>query len=62
MVVNEHARLLARVAERDEAAFNELYTMNRPGLVGDSWPWRIKDGVHAIRADQWEADYASVFG
>jgi hypothetical protein len=36
--------------------------LNRPGMVGDFWPWRIKDGVHAIRAQQWEADHASVFG
>ncbi len=33
--------------------------VNRPGVVGDSWPWRIKDGVHAIRTHSWEADDAS---
>ena len=36
-------------------------SMNRPGLVGDSWSWKIKDGVHANRSHSWEADDASVF-
>ena len=35
--------------------------LNRPGVVGDSWPWKIKDGVHVNRAHSWEADDASVF-
>jgi hypothetical protein len=35
--------------------------VNRPGVVGDSWPWKIKDGVDACRAQCWEADDASVF-
>jgi hypothetical protein len=35
--------------------------MNRPGVRGDSWPWKIKDGVHAFRSHSWEADDASVF-
>src|SRR5450755_358718 len=36
-------------------------TMNRPGVRGDSWPWKIKDGVHAYRSHSWEANDASVF-
>ena len=36
--------------------------MNRPGLLGDFWPWKVKDGVHAVRAQRWEAEHASVFG
>jgi hypothetical protein len=35
--------------------------LNRPGLVGDSWPWKHKDGVHANRSHSGEADDASVF-
>ena len=35
--------------------------VNRPGVRGDFWPWKIKDGVHAERSDSWEADDASVF-
>ncbi len=35
--------------------------LDRPGLVGDSWPWKIKDKVHASRSHSWEADDASVF-
>jgi hypothetical protein len=35
--------------------------VNRPGLVGDSWPWKHKDGVHANRSHSGEADDASVF-
>jgi len=30
--------------------------VNRPGVRGDSWPWKIKDGVHADRSHSWEAD------
>ncbi|MGH2883890.1 MAG: NACHT domain-containing protein, partial [Solirubrobacteraceae bacterium] len=35
--------------------------VNRPVVRGDSWPWKIKDGVHAFRTHSWEADDASVF-
>jgi hypothetical protein len=41
---------------------DDAIALNRPGLVGDFWPWKIKDGVHANRSQSWEADYASVFG
>jgi hypothetical protein len=36
-------------------------TLNRPGVRGDSWPWRIKDGVNATRTYVWEADDPPVF-
>jgi hypothetical protein len=35
--------------------------LNRPGVRGDSWPWRIKDGVNATRTYVWEADDPPVF-
>jgi AAA ATPase domain len=35
--------------------------VNCPGVRGDSWPWKIKDGVHANRAHSREADDASLF-
>ena len=30
--------------------------VNRPGMHGDLWPWKIKDGVHALRAHSRQAD------
>jgi len=36
--------------------------MKRPGVHGDFWPWKCKDGVHADRAQCWEADDEAVFG
>jgi Transposase, Mutator family len=36
--------------------------VNRPGMHGDFWPWKIKDGVHAIRAHSRQADDEAVFG
>src|SRR5450755_1873672 len=27
--------------------------LNRPGVRGDSWPWKIKDGVHGNIAHSW---------
>ena len=45
----------------DGRARDPAGSLNRPGVVGDSWPWKIKDGVHAIRTHSWEADDASVF-
>ena len=48
----------ARGADRGVRCLDQL---NRPGFLGDSWPWRIKEGVHANGARSWEADDASVF-
>jgi hypothetical protein len=56
-VVKDGKELSQRVA-----AGMRIRQVNRPGLVGDFWPWKIKDGVHANRSQSWEADYASVFG
>ena len=39
-----------------------LHGLNRPGMHGDFWPWKIKDGVHAIRAHSRQADDQAVFG
>ena len=46
---------------RDAFHKRRLRLLNRPGFLGDSWPWRIKEGVHANGARSWEADDASVF-
>ncbi|UGS37204.1 hypothetical protein DSM104329_03619 [Capillimicrobium parvum] len=35
--------------------------VNRPGVLGDFWPWKVEDGVHVERAHSWQADDASVF-
>jgi hypothetical protein len=50
-------RQIARRRGPNKAA---VAVVNRPGVVGDSWPWKVKDGVHAIRTISWEADDAAV--
>jgi hypothetical protein len=39
-----------------------MHSVNRPGVHGDFWPWKCKDGVHADGAQCWEADDQAVFG
>ena len=46
---------------RDRDYAEKVLALSRPGFVGDSWPWRIKEGVHAKGANSWEAGHASVF-
>ena len=48
--------------DKSASVHDSVNDVNRPGRDGDSWPWKIKDGVHAARAHSWQADDASVFG
>ena len=52
---------VARVASFYTTHNPAMVVVNRPGVRGDSWPWKIKDGVHANRPHSREADDASVF-
>ena len=59
-LIDQAARALDGLSRREHfTGPDEL--VNRPGFLGDSWPWRIKEGVHANGARSWEADDASVF-
>ena len=56
---------LARPTGRLEPAVakpGSMRGLNRPGVGGDFWPWKIKDGVHAQSAHGWQADGAAVLG
>jgi hypothetical protein len=44
------------------AALGCYRLLNRPRVVGDFWPWRIKDVVYALRAHSRQADDPAVFG
>ena len=61
LITPDHAGNVVGVDPHKQTLTATVIDLNRPGFVGDSWSWRIKEGVHANGANSWEADHASVF-